>query len=84
MHAQYQRIKIRRNSKIAEYFARVEHRGSFCAVALFSFARNIQIGTVGVTGYVNVPSLYIDVNNTGVTQTQEMTHQNTLDPCLFW
>ena len=49
-----------------------------------SISKGTEIGTVGVTGYVNIPSLYIDVNNAGVTQTQEMTHQNTLDPCLFW
>lgn len=42
------------------------------------------IGTVGVTGYVNTPSLYIDVNNGGVTQTQQLTEQNTIDPCNFW
>lgn len=42
------------------------------------------IGTVGVTGYVNIPSLYIDVNNGGVTQTQQLTEENTLNPCDFW
>ena len=47
-------------------------------------SRGTTIGTVGVTGYVNIPSLYIDVNNGGVTQTQQLTEQNTIDPCEFW
>lgn len=47
-------------------------------------SKGATIGTVGVTGYVNIPSLYIDVNNAGVTQTQQMTPQNTIDPSLMW
>lgn len=49
-----------------------------------SISKGATIGTVGVTGYVNTPSLYIDVNNGGVTQTQQLTEQNTMDPCEFW
>lgn len=47
-------------------------------------SKGATIGTVGVTGYVNTPSLYIDVNNGGVTQTQQLTEQNTIDPFNFW
>lgn len=47
-------------------------------------SKGATIGTVGVTGYVNSPSLYIDVNNAGVTQSQQMTAENTLDPDMFW
>ncbi len=49
-----------------------------------TISKGATIGTVGVTGYVNIPSLYIDVNNGGVTQTQQLTEQNTIDPCEFW
>lgn len=66
------------------YIVRYTNLQSISVETNDTVVKGTHIGTVGVTGYVNIPSLYIDVNNAGVTQSQQMTTQNTLDPCIFW